>query len=303
MKIYQNIIKIISPLTIKFFNNNLNNKLDKRFNKNFHIKIKDNINYISNKKYKQILAENNLFYDLYDNKYIDLIDIKNKLLFNKKCYNTDSLIYNNFKSSKLNKSKKLKKYNINKEIFDDKDIYYNFCTKIYKKSLKHKLKLLSAEHIYPQSYTKHISKSIYDIHNIYLTSQYFNSYRSNYKFIDEKQKNLYNLDTLLCLDNNLHKDIEIDCIIYEKQNNYKNNKSKIFIPCHSSRGAIARSIAYMIEFYPGLHIEDIIDIDILILWNELYPPNIYEIEKNKLCKYVQGNSNIFIDNPKNIKYL
>ena len=59
----------------------------------------------------------------------------------------------------------------------------------------------------------------------------------------------------------------------------------------------------MIEFYPGLHIEDIIDIDILILWNELYPPNIYEIEKNKLCKYVQGNSNIFIDNPKNIKYL
>tara|TARA_B100001778_G_scaffold330105_1_gene332074 strand:- start:58 stop:933 length:876 start_codon:yes stop_codon:yes gene_type:complete len=291
MKLYRDIITLIQCIYTNNILKNFNKEKSITTNNyKFTVKTQKTINYISNKKYKMILAENNLYYDIYDDSHLDISHLQNNLLLYKSNYNTDSEIYQNF----------LKK---NKKKENNQDEYNKFCTKLYKKSLKLTIKKLSAEHIYPQSYLKHIKKSIYDIHNIYLTSQYYNSYRSNYKFIDENQINKYKLDSLIYLDNNLNENININNIIYNKYNNYKNNNYKIFIPSYKNRGAIARSIAYMINSYPELNLNDIIDIDTLIRWNELQPPSIYEIKKNKINKYIQGNSNIFIDDPKNIKYL
>jgi endonuclease I len=293
MKIYKNIITLLQSINSNHIIKNFYREKSISTNcYNFNIKTQKTINYISNKKYKMILAENNLYYDIYDDNYIDISHLQNDLLLCKSNYNTDTEIYKKF----IKKTKNIKKENNQNE-------YNKFCTKIYKKSLKNTIKKLSAEHIYPQSYSKHIKKSIYDIHNIYLTSQYYNSYRNNYKFIDENQIHNYKLNNLIYLDNNLNENINISDIIYNKYKNYKNNNYKIFIPCYKNRGIIARSIAYMIYFYPELNIHDIIDIETLIKWNELYPPSIYEIKKNKINNYIQGNSNIFIDNPTNIKYL
>ena len=61
---------------------------------------------------------------------------------------------------------------------------------------------------------------------------------------------------------------------------------------------IARSIAYMKLTYPDLTVENVIDYDTLIEWNQQYPPNQYEKNKNELCYTIQGNRNLFIDNHK-----
>jgi|TARA_Y100000389_G_scaffold178062_1_gene190881 endonuclease I len=295
MKLCRHIITLVQCIYSNNIIKNLNReKYISTNNYKFTVKTQKTINYISNKKYKMILAENNLYYDIYDDNYIDISHLQNDLLLYKSNYNTDTEIYEKF--IKKNKNKNKKKEN-------NQDEYNKFCTKLYKKSLKDTVKKLSAEHIYPQSYLKNTKKSVYDIHNIYLTSQYYNSYRSNYKFIDENQIYDYKLDSLIYLDNNLNENVNIKDIIYNKYSNYKNNNYKIFIPSYKNRGAIARSIAYMSYFYPELNINDVIDIDTLIRWNELYPPSIYEIKKNKINNYIQGNSNIFIDDPNNIKYL
>ena len=71
----------------------------------------------------------------------------------------------------------------------------------------------------------------------------------------------------------------------------------MFIPIATSRGIIARSIAYMKIIYCELSIENIIDLDTLIKWNTQYPPSQLEKEKNLLIYEIQGNYNEFILNP------
>ena len=78
----------------------------------------------------------------------------------------------------------------------------------------------------------------------------------------------------------------------------------MFIPIASSRGIIARSIAYMKIIYSELSIENILDLDTLIKWNNQYPPSQLEKEKNLLIYQIQGNYKKFILNSDLInKYL
>jgi endonuclease I len=106
------------------------------------------------------------------------------------------------------------------------------------------------------------------MHNIYLTNYYSNNLRSNYKFAD-------NVNT--------------------------NTSKNIYIPCNYSRGIIARALVYMKYTYPLLNLSTIIDYDIIILWNKLYPPTDYEVEKNNIVYNYQGNKNIFIEDYKKLE--
>ena len=124
---------------------------------------------------------------------------------------------------------------------------------------------LTAEHVFPQSFTKNYSKASKDMHNIYLTNYYTNNLRSNKKFSQYFNENI---------------------------------SKKYFIPCNYSRGIIARSLAYMKYTYPLLNLSNVIDSSIIILWNDLYPPTDFELKKNNIIYKYQGNKNIFIEDSK-----
>tara|TARA_Y100000389_G_scaffold201610_2_gene244770 strand:+ start:182 stop:925 length:744 start_codon:yes stop_codon:yes gene_type:complete len=158
--------------------------------------------------------------------------------------------------------------------------------KLAKKQNKNKNKYgLTAEHIYPQSLTKQYKSAKHDAHNIYLTLQTHNSYRNNYKYVDEIYFT-YSYKNSLYFENNLK---------YDCTRNYKNTRLRYYIPIHTSRGKIARTLAYMKIKYPRLLLSDVIDKATLIEWNFKYPPDKFEKYKNILCYKLQGNTNIFID--------
>ena len=192
-----------------------------------------------------------------------------------------------------------------KQLFLDKNIYYDlyndFCTSsincnkqdkciLFLNYLKNydKYSILTAEHIFPQSFIKEYKNANLDMHNIYLTSSKTNSHRSNYKYIDE---NIYN------------KYYKNKKLIRVSSNNFKNNKCRFYIPCINTRGAIARSIAYMKHTYPQLNIENVLDLELILKWNLLYPPTQLEIKRNNIIYSIQGNDNLFISKYNKIKYI
>ena len=185
---------------------------------------------------------------------------------------------------------------------------------------------LTAEHIFPQSFLREYSFAKFDMHNIYLTKGTINSNRSNYKFIQnltsledidenkkesKKENNKLNLNNLKTKFKNNKKILKKIIVKREKQykikktnnfvkihdtQNYKNNKLKLFIPHKESRGAIARSLAYMKYTYPNLELDKVINSSTLIEWNCAYPPTNIERIQNEVIKNIQGNYNIFILN-------
>jgi endonuclease I len=50
--------------------------------------------------------------------------------------------------------------------------------------------------------------------------------------------------------------------------------------------------------YPLLNLSNVIDTNIILLWNELYPPTELELKKNNIIYNYQGNKNIFIEDNK-----
>jgi endonuclease I len=53
--------------------------------------------------------------------------------------------------------------------------------------------------------------------------------------------------------------------------------------------------------YPLLNLSNVIEHDVLILWNELYPPTELELKKNNIIYKYQGNKNIFIEDYKKLE--
>ena len=174
--------------------------------------------------------------------------------------------------SKYYSIKTIKQYYYNNNIYYD--LYNDFCNcssneeciiKYSKYSKYSKYNNLTAEHIFPQSFTKYYSKANKDMHNIYLTNYYTNNLRSNKKFSHAVDETL---------------------------------NQKDYIPCNYSRGTIARSLAYMKFSYPLLNLSNVIDSSIILAWNELYPPTELELKKNNIIFNYQGNKNIFIEDYK-----
>ena len=174
--------------------------------------------------------------------------------------------------SKYYSIKTIKQYYYDNNIYYD--LYNDFCNisanneySLYScNNLKYtKYNNLSAEHIFPQSFTKYYNKANKDMHNIVLTNYYTNNLRSNKKFSQVVDETL---------------------------------TQKFYIPCNYSRGIIARSLAYMKYTYPLLNLSNVIDSNIIIAWNELYPPTELELKKNNIIFNYQGNKNIFIEDSK-----
>ena len=157
-----------------------------------------------------------------------------------------------------------------KQYYYENNIYVDLYNELNRSDLVNYTKYndLTAEHIFPQSYTRYYRKANKDMHNIYLTNYYTNNLRSNKKFSHFINENI---------------------------------SKKIYIPCNYSRGIIARALVYMKYTYPLLNLSKIIDYNIIILWNELYPPTEYEFKKNNIIFKYQGNKNIFIEDYKQLE--
>ena len=260
-----------------FYNSYNYNEYDANINEN-----NDLLKFCSFKKTKIHYLKNNIYFDIYN----DSLNSINKQLI-------------------ISKSKIINKFD---------NLHYN------------KYNDLTAEHIFPQSFLKEYSKAKFDMHNIYLTKGTININRSNYKFIqnltsledidenkkeNKKQNNKLNLNNLKTKFKNNNKILKKIIVKREKQykikkannfvkihdtQNYKNNKFKLFIPHAESRGAIARSLAYMKYTYPNLELDKVINSSTLIEWNCAYPPTNIERIQNEVIKNIQGNYNIFILN-------
>ena len=157
-----------------------------------------------------------------------------------------------------------------KQYYYENNIYVDLYNELNRSELVNYTKYndLTAEHIFPQSYTRYYRKANKDMHNIYLTNYYTNNLRSNKKFSHFINENI---------------------------------SKRIYIPCNYSRGIIARALVYMKYTYPLLNLSKIIDYNIIILWNELYPPTEYELKKNNIISKYQGNKNIFIEDYKQLE--
>ena len=153
-----------------------------------------------------------------------------------------------------------------------KHYYDNLLTyDIYNNNTITNNKLLTAEHVFPQSFCKMYTYAKRDMHNIFLTTAESNLYRSNYPFIE----NINELNILQSF-------------------NY-------FIPCEFARGQIARTLAYMKFIYPKISIEKSISLETLFKWNKEFEPNELEIKRNNLIYKIQGNFNPFILEPNGIE--
>lgn len=260
-----------------YYNSYNYNEYDANINENNNL-----LKFCSFKKTKMHYLKNNIYFDIYNDSMLEI---------NKQLIISESKIINKFDNLHYNK--------------------YND---------------LTAEHIFPQSFLKEYSKAKFDMHNIYLTKGTINSNRSNYKFIQnltsledidenkkesKKENNKLNLNNLKTKFKNNKKILKKIIVKREKQykikktnnfvkihdtQNYKNNKLKLFIPHKESRGAIARSLAYMKYTYPNLELDKVINSSTLIEWNCAYPPTNIERIQNEVIKNIQGNYNIFILN-------
>jgi len=172
--------------------------------------------------------------------------------------------------------------NYKKNIID----YCSPCVYIEKENINNRI--LTNEHIFPISHMKKNNKfdnykyAKNDMHNLFKTTEKLNSIRSNYKFTDIE--NEYLNENWRILENN----------------NYINNKKKLFIPANNSKGIIARAILHMSYTY-NYKIKKIIDLNILIKWTLKYSPNKDEIYYNNMVKSIQYTDNIFIKNYSNNK--
>ena len=220
--------------------------------------------------------------NLYNNNFYILLGILKFQNYNLK--------FISFKKSKIHYLENNIYYDIYKDNLHNVNHFYNSNNKNNKKNIFKEYKYyndLTTEHIFPQSFLKIYPKAKFDMHNIFLTNGKVNSYRSNYKFVDKfeflikKKKNYYFKYNQL--------------IVYNNYTNYINTSCQTFIPIHSSRGLVARSIAYMKYTYEDLILENAIDKNILFKWNKEYPPSEIEKKQNILIKEIQGNENIFIN--------
>ena len=234
------------------------------------------INYIKNSIFFGLLSPHYTSYDIKNiipKKYCSFRKIRDYLIYNNY---RDDIYSTNYCSNIIYKT--IDKNNKNYKNYKSNKNYKNYKKMINKNKL-------TAEHIYPQSLTKQYKLAKNDAHNIYLTIQSRNSYRNNFKFVDEidftyiSEKSRYFNNTLL----------------YNCNYNYRNSKLGYYIPIHKSRGKIARTLAYMKIVYPNLKLNQVIELTTLIEWNSKYPPDKHEKYKNKLCYTIQGNSNIFIE--------
>jgi len=139
----------------------------------------------------------------------------------------------------------------------------------------------NCEHVVPQSWFNEHEPMRGDIHHLFTCEPVCNSIRSNYPYHDFSD---YNPD-------------EIDAQRIEEACGKADNER--FEPEYG-KGTVARAMLYFLMRYPdGIeqsHKESI-DLDLLVGWHQLFPPDLYEKHRNQAIYEIQGNRNPFIDFP------
>lgn len=123
-----------------------------------------------------------------------------------------------------------------------------------------------------QKVSKEFRKRESDLHNLVPAIPFVNKWRGSDVFNEIKE-----------------------CNYYEKVCTLKKDKITYQIePDDTLKGFIARVHLYMIQKY-NLKVDKEI-IAVYEKWNKEFPPDDWEIERNKRIKKVQGDSNLYIDN-------
>ena len=133
------------------------------------------------------------------------------------------------------------------------------------------------EHIIPQSKLKYDPILKRDMHNILIYPKMLNIHRSNYKYINDET--IYDESIILDKLGNITND-EYN----SKINSIKTAPKKIFCPNEIYRGEISRSCMYFMytyDKYGEMIINEVIDVNTLLLWNELYPVTDFDLFKNE----------------------
>ena len=156
---------------------------------------------------------------------------------------------------------------------------------------------ITLEHIIPQSMFKDNKNISKDLHNIILYPSKVNSHRSNFKYISNS--NFYE-DSKIINGNG-------DIIKYEDKigDKYfiKSSKNKFFYPKEQYRGEISRAAVYFCYNYPNYTntvFNKVIDPYTILTWHHEYPTTNFEKYKSIEIEKIQGNKNIFIDNPEKV---
>ena len=178
----------------------------------------------------------------------------------------------------------------------DKYLSYNKVKQVFSDIYKlDNPKEYSIEHIVPQSNFKDNKLLKCDMHNLLYYPSKLNLHRSNYKYISDFK--LYETSVLLDSLGNKVK------FINKKNDDYsiKTSEKKIFLPPEKYRGSIARSSMYFLTTYTefeNIILDKVIDPYTLLTWHHMYPVTDYEKEKELKISECQGNSNIFIKEPR-----
>jgi hypothetical protein len=133
-------------------------------------------------------------------------------------------------------------------------------------------KRCSIEHIFPKSLMLKCHQ--YDMHNMIKAPCQLNTVRSNYKYVENIEKNDTNWLKL-------------------EHGNFVNHKKRFFIPNESSRGFISRSILYITTEYK-YNYKRVIDKNVLFEWYLKYPPCEKEIYHNEIVREIQNTNNVFV---------
>ena len=150
------------------------------------------------------------------------------------------------------------------------------------------------EHIVPKSCFKHKKIIGNDLHNIILYNKYINFRKSNYRYVN----NAHIYKTSIVLDHCGNITGLYNNYTYNSNTSFLvNNKLRIVQPSDIYKGIISRSAMYMCSNYPELKdiiFNSIIDPNIILLWNKMYPTTCFEIYKNNIIYKYQNNYNKYI---------
>ena len=150
----------------------------------------------------------------------------------------------------------------------------------------------TCEHVFPVSHLAGDREAAKDAHNIHAANALSNLHRSNYRFADA-----VHTGHRVCA-GSVGADEHFGHTYNHKlwMHNYKDPENKMFSPVRSSRGIIARAVAYMAEVY-SLDASRVLDCDLLVKWNAQFPPTRREISRNEEVARLQGNLNPFVVEP------
>jgi hypothetical protein len=138
------------------------------------------------------------------------------------------------------------------------------------------------EHVVPQSIFDHKPPMKCDLHHCYPCNSKLNSHRQNYKYMD--------------IPDDISKHLGGDGNVNLSE---KDSSTRTFEPMEVSKGNVSRAIAYFMTIYPHYmtNLPEVIDVDVMIAWNDLDVVDSAEMFRSDQISRWQGRRNPYIVRP------